>query len=177
MVSIRHALSFTVSMASLLVACGEKVVVDDGASGGGGAAAASTSSTTGPGSAGGVGGAGSTGGAGSAGGAGSTGSTGGAGGCEGLESDFLTKLGAAQGCNPALSVPQCNGSVTAQDTCGCSVVANDTSSAAAKMAVAAFDAWVGGGCGPTPCLVCPPPPPAPWYCDPTDSVCKPLYIK
>jgi hypothetical protein len=154
MVSIRHSLSFAVLMVSLQVACG-KVVVEEGAPGGGGAAVTSTSST----------------------GPGSTGSTGSTGGCGGLQSDLLTKLEAAQGCSPDIDVPQCSGSVTALDFCGCPVVANDTSFDAAQVAIEAFEAWAGAGCGPNPCFACPPPPTSPWYCDSTDAVCKPVYTK
>ena len=160
MVLLRHPLSYAALLASLLVAC-EEVVVDEGASGGGGAAATSTSST-GPGS------TGST---------GSTGGTGGAGGCQGLESDFLAKLESAQACKPEFNGTQCSGTVTAVDLCGCPVVASDMSAAAATVAVTAYDAWVKGGCGPIECLTCPPPPTDPWYCDDTDAVCKPLFIK
>jgi hypothetical protein len=157
MVSLRHRLwltgFFAASMASMLVACGGKVVVDaGGATGGGGAASTSTSSV-------GVGG------------------VGGAGGCEGLQADLQAKVAAAQACNPALSVPQCSGALVVTDTCGCLVVANDGSAMAAQIANLAFDAWVGAGCGPYPCTLCPPGPPSPWYCDPTDSVCKPVFEK
>jgi hypothetical protein len=149
------------STASMLVACGGKVVVDAGGAPGGGGAAPATSSV------------GSDG----AGGFGSTGSTGGTGGCEGLQADLMAKLAAAQACNPALSVPQCNGGVAAVDICGCTVVANDTSAAAAQSATTAFETWVGAGCGPLQCLYCPPGPGSPWYCDPTTAVCKPAFEK
>ncbi|MEO5727898.1 MAG: hypothetical protein ABI134_24175, partial [Byssovorax sp.] len=120
---------------------------------------------------------GSTGSTGGTGGTGSTGGTGGAGGCEGLEADFMAKLKTAQACNPAFNGTQCSGMVTALDLCGCTVVANDTSSAEAQIALKAFDTWVSDGCGPHDCIACPPPPPSLWFCDETDAVCKPFFTK
>lgn len=168
MILLHHPLSraalLTVATASMLAACGGKVVVDaEGAPGEGGA-----SSTTASVGSDGAGGLGST---------GSTGGTGGAGGCEGLQEDLVAKVAAAQACNPALSVPQCSGGVTTVDTCGCTVVANDKSPAAAQSASIAFKTWVSAGCGPFQCTYCPPGPETPWYCDPTEAVCKPAFEK
>lgn len=161
MVSVRHPLFpaglLAGSLATLLVACGGKVVVDGGGTGEGGAGGTTATTTAitsvGP------------------------GGVGGAGGCAGLEADLAAKLAAAQACNPALSVPQCSGAVTTIDTCGCSVVANDSNAPGAQLATTAFETWVDAGCGPFNCAVCPPPPSSPWYCDPTTAVCLPAYEK
>jgi hypothetical protein len=169
MIWLHHPLSraalLPVAIASMLVACSGEVVVDaGGTSGGGDGGAASTSSV----------GTGSSGSSGS-GGTGSTGS--GIGGCEGLEANLAGKVAAAQACNPVLAVPQCSGVVTTLDFCGCTVVANDTSSMAAQIATKAFNEWVGAGCGPFDCFTCPPGPDTPWYCDSAASICKPAFEK
>ena len=171
MILLRYPLGlsalFSVSLASMLAACGNKVVVDaNGTSGGGGAGggAASTTSVTSSSSSSEVTASASVG-------------VGGSGGCSGLQEDLLAKVAAAQACNPALSIPQCSGGTTVNDLCGCSVAANDSNPMAAESATAAFNAWVKAGCGPFACLLCPPPPPAPWHCDPTSAVCEPTFVK
>ena len=90
---------------------------------------------------------------------------------------MIATVAAAQACNPALSVPQCSGTNTTVDLCGCPVVANDSSFQAAQLANMAFTTWVNAGCGPIECFTCPPPPDAPWFCDPTSAVCKPAFEK
>jgi len=151
------ALSFT----SLLMACGGKVVVESGGTPGeGGAGGTSTTGTTTPSSqvsAGGTGGASNA--------------------CSGLQADVTATLAAAQACNPTINVPQCSGTNTAIDLCGCPVVANDSAFSAAQLESMAFNTWVSAGCGPFNCLTCPPPPSSPWFCDPTEAVCKPAFKK
>jgi len=168
--SLSRGAFLTVAIASMLSACGGKVVVDAAGvlGGGGGAGGDGSVTSTAFVGAGGSGGLGSTGGA---------GGIGGAGGCDGLQADLVAKVAAAQACNPVLSVPQCNGGVTALDLCGCLIVANDSSAMEAKIAMLAFNAWVNAGCGPYDCESCPPGPGSPWYCDPTESVCKPAFEK
>lgn len=162
MVSIRHSLFpialLSASLATLVMACGGKVIVDGGAvPGQGSGGAGSTTATT-------VGSSVTVG-------------AGGAGGCAGLQADAITTLAAAQACKPQLGVPQCSGTNTSTDLCGCSVVANDGAVTAAQLANMAFGTWVNAGCGPVECLVCPPPPSSPWFCDPTTSLCKPAGVK
>jgi hypothetical protein len=165
MISRRHpGLRITLllaSLAALSAACGGKVVVESsGAAGSGGAGGApDTAVTVGIGS------------------AAAQSGVGGAGGCTGLQADVTATLAAAQACNPALSVPQCSGTNTAVDTCGCPVVANDAAVEAAQLANMAFKTWVSAGCGPFNCFSCPPPPTSPWFCDPTAAVCKPAFQK
>jgi hypothetical protein len=155
------------SIASLLVACGGKVVVDaESAPGTGGTAA--TTSTTSPVGAGGAGTSGTSGG---------TSSTTGGGGCGGLQADLEAKVAAAQACNPAVSSPQCSGALTVLDLCGCTVVANEKTPAATQTALEAFKAWVGVGCGPFACESCPPGPDTPWYCDSNKNICMPAFEK
>ena len=162
MVSLRHSLFPTAlllaSLTSLLIACGGKVVVDGGGAAGEGGAGGSSTVTTTSSSVVAVG-------------------VGGASGCEGLQADAVATLAAAQACNPALSVPQCSGTNTTIDLCGCAVVANDSSFTAAQLANMAFGTWVMAGCGPFECFTCPPPPTSPWYCDPTEAICKPAFEK
>jgi hypothetical protein len=165
MVSLHHprlrAALLVASFTSILAACGGKVVVDgEGTSGEGGAGGDPTTVTT------------------------ATTSTqfvavgvGGAGGCDGLQADAIATLAAAQACNPALNALQCSGTNTTVDLCGCPVVANDSAFSAAQLATMAFTTWVNAGCGPFECFACPPPPDNPWYCDPTESICKPAGIK
>lgn len=157
-------ISFRISLAALtavstIAACGGNVVVDRNGSGG---AATTTSSTTTE-----------------TGGVGGQGGFGGQGGsyCDSLQSSLVEALADAQACNPALSVPQCSGVVTALDTCGCEVVAKDQSVKLASVAVATYESWVSEGCGPYDCFACPPPPNSPWYCDPTEKKCKPAFEK
>ncbi len=57
----------------------------------------------------------------------------------------------AQACNPAISSLQCSGVLTVTDTCGCTVVANEKTLVAAQLAAKAFNTWVGAGCGPFQC--------------------------
>ena len=153
---LSRAALLAAAVASLLVACGGKVVVEaDGVSGGGGATTATISSSVGSSGNGGVG----------------------AGGCEGLQADVVKKVAAAQACNPVLSVPQCSGMVTTVNLCGCPIVANDSSSMVAENATSAFKSWVSAGCGPFDCDNCPPGPGSAWYCDPTTAVCKPAFEK
>jgi hypothetical protein len=150
--------------AALLAACGGKVVVDAagagggnvvvGASGSGGGS--STTATTGTGT--------------------GTGA-GGAGGCAALLLDFGMKLDAAQACNPALSSPQCTGMSIVTDACGCQEVAGEGHPEAINASQLAYGNWTFAGCGPYACESCPPPPQAPWYCDPTSGRCVPTYKK
>ncbi len=168
MILLRHPLGLSAllsaSLASMLIACGGKVVVDASGAPGGGGAGGAAASTTSVSSSSEVTAIASVG-------------VGGAGGCAGLQEDLVAKVAAAQACNTALSVPQCSGGTTVNDLCGCSVAANDTNSMAAQISTAAFKAWVNAGCGPIACLLCPPPPPAPWHCDPTSAVCEPTFEK
>jgi hypothetical protein len=177
MIPLRSSLALpallAASFASLLVACSGDVIVDaTGASGGSGGSAsgggtggdtattsASSVSTT------------------SATAATTSTSTGGAADCNALQEDVVSKVAAAQACDPAISSLQCSGAVTALDLCGCTVAANEKTPEAAKLAVSAFDSWVKAGCGPISCLLCPPPPPDPWFCDPMSLVCKPAFVK
>ncbi len=150
------------SLAALSAACGGKVVVESsGATGGGGAGGApGVTVSVGIGSS-----------------AAQSGPGGGPGACSGLEADVNATLAAAQACNPALSVPQCSGTNTAIDTCGCVVVANDSAIDAAQLATMAFKTWASAGCGPFSCFTCPPPPPSPWFCEPVSGTCKPTFQK
>jgi hypothetical protein len=165
MVSLRHpmfsaallALSFT----SLLVACGGKVVVEGGGTPGeGGAGGTSTTGTTNP-----------------SGQVTATGAGGASQACAGLQADVTATVAAAQACNPGLDAPQCSGTNIVADLCGCPVVANNGSISAAQLANMAFKTWVSAGCGPFNCFTCPPPPTDPWFCDPTEAICKPAFIK
>ena len=147
-----------VVIASTLIACGGKVVVD------------AEGVTAGAGGGGGGGGAG-------AGGGGSGSTSGGFGGCYPLQAEVKAKLEAAQACNPVLAVVQCSGAVVAKDLCGCTVVANDTTPMKGQAALEAFDAWISAGCGPFLCEFCPPGPDTAWYCDGATSTCKPAFEK
>lgn len=165
MVSLRHPLLRTALLAltltSLLVACGGKVVVDGaGTPGEGGAGGTSTTTTTTSPSS-----------------QAATGAGGANAACAGLQTDATATLAAAQACNPTLSVPQCSGTNVASDLCGCPVVANDSAFSAAQLANMAFKTWVSAGCGPIECFSCPPPPSSPWFCDPTAAICKPAFTK
>ncbi|APR76237.1 Hypothetical protein A7982_01584 [Minicystis rosea] len=142
------ALVFAV-VSALVAACGGKVVVDvDGAAGGG-----LPEPTTGV-------------------GASTSSGTAGAGGCDELGAILESAVFAAQTCNPVLSVQQCSGKVVIHDGCGCELAANETKPGAAMAAISAFDTWVAAGCGPVPCLLCPPPPSSePWFCNPATSQC------
>jgi hypothetical protein len=125
------------------------------------------------GSSGGDGGASSSGGGSVLGGGG----IGGAETCDGMLSIVLDELAKAQTCSPYVNTIQCSGKITAVDTCGCTVAANEGAGAVAASEQDAFDNWVGAGCGPHECYACPPAPPSPWYCDPTTLTCKPAYVK
>lgn len=166
MISLRNPLWLTALAASFaLVACGGKVVVDQGTTPGSGGSTTSTT-TTGLGALTGTGGDGG----------GSVGGGGGAGGCDGLYAAFDAQLSEAQACNPALSTIQCSGKVTTVDACGCEVAANDMSFGAAQNASSAFMSWVAAGCGPYECFGCPPPPgSSTWFCDPNTSQCQPTW--
>ncbi|MEP7119531.1 MAG: hypothetical protein ABJE95_01425 [Byssovorax sp.] len=167
MVSLRHPLSRTallaLSLTSLLLACGGKVVVDGAATPGeggkGGGSSTTGTGTNGPTTVAGTG----------------VGGSGGA--CAGLQADVTATLAAAQACNPAINAPQCSGTNVVADLCGCPVVANDSAFSAAQLANMAFTTWVNAGCGPFECFACPPPPSSPWFCDPTASICKPAFEK
>lgn len=159
MISLRKPIWPTALAAACLsaafVACGGKVVVDQGSEIGG--AGGTTSTGTG--------------------GLGGAGGIGGAGGCDALLADFQAKLDAAQACNPLINAIQCSGTVVAFDTCGCEVVANDQASTAASYAIGAYESWADAGCGPYDCALCPPPPSSPWFCDPATSKCQPAWEK
>ncbi len=167
MVSLRHAVFpialLAASLTSLLMACGGKVVVDGAGTpgeGGGAASSGSISATTGSSVTVGVGV-----------------SVGGAGGCAGLQADVTATLAAAQACNPGIDALQCTGVNVVSDLCGCPVDANDSAITAAQLATMAFNTWVNASCGPFACSLCPPPPSAQWFCDPTEAICKPAFEK
>lgn len=174
---LRHSLRLPALLAaaltSTLVACNSKVIVDGsntpgdgggGAGGTGGAGGVATTSVTTTSVTSGVT-------------VSSTAATGGPDECTSLEQDLVAKVAAAQACDPTISSLQCSGAVIVNDLCGCEVAANEKTPAAAQSANLAFKTWVGAGCGPFACLICPPPPPSPWYCDPTSLVCKPAFEK
>jgi hypothetical protein len=127
----------------ILAACGGKVVVDasGGGSGGGGGTLSTSSSTSGD------------------------------GGCFQPDLDVAAALDAARACNPAINAIQCDGTAVIHDQCGCSIVANEHSPDAVAAAQQAYNAWTASGCGPYDCTLCPPPPPAPYFCDATTSQC------
>lgn len=166
MILLRHPWSraalVTASIASLLAACGGKVVVDAEDTPGTGGTAATTSSV-------GTGGIGTS--------VASSTTSGGNVKCSGLQEDVEATVTAAQACNPAFSSPQCSGSLTVTDVCGCVVVANEKTPQAAQLAAKAFNTWVGAGCGPFQCESCPPGPDSPWFCDPTFKICRPAFEK
>lgn len=87
---------------------------------------------------------------------------------------FLDRsLAAAVACQPQCGLPQCTGTTTVLDTCGCTVVANDLFPDLADEAVADYEAMV-SFCDPAPCATpCPPGPEARWSCDPDSSRCTP----
>ncbi len=159
----------TASIASLLAACGGKVVVDAEDTPGTGGTAATTSSV-------GAGGIGTSGTTGISTTTGNT-TTGGNSKCSGLQKDVEATVATAQACNPALSSLQCSGALAVRDTCGCVVVANEKTPEAAQLANMAFETWIGAGCGPFPCESCPPGPDSPWFCDPNLKTCRPAFEK
>jgi hypothetical protein len=87
-------------------------------------------------------------------------------------------VAAAEACNAALNIVQCNGTATVHDACGCVVIGNETNPQAVS---AANNAWTDcesmGCCGPmahpiTPltCGKCPGTT-ATGHCDPATSLC------
>lgn len=137
-------------LGSLLpAACGGKVVVDAGGSGGEGGTPTTSTST----------------------------STATSGGCDGPNLNLGTALDAALACNPAINAIQCDGSAVVHDHCGCAIVANEHSPDAVAAAQQAYNAWTAAGCGPYDCTLCPPPPPAPYFCDATTSQCTAALVK
>lgn len=161
MISRRTSL-LALALASIVAACGGNVVVDKGGS-------TTTTTTTGD--------TGGTGGTGGIGGTGGTGGVGAADVCGALEEQVKSALDAAQKCNPAISSLQCSGAVTALDTCGCPVAANEKNPQLADHELNVWNQWVGAGCGPYDCFACPPPPTSGWYCDPNKGACTAAWMQ
>lgn len=118
------------------------------------------------------------GGTGAAGGAGGSGTGGGAANCDLLEKNLAQKLLEAQACDPTINAIQCSDKAIVKDGCGCDEAGNELNPAAVAASNDAYDTWVGFGCGPYECALCPPPPQSsPWYCDPTQKKCLPAFEK
>lgn len=149
---------------ALAAACGGKAVIDPEAqTGAGGTGAASTTSSTSSST--------TTTSSGTGGVAGSGGTT--TNFCDLLQEELENAIWSAQWCDPLINALQCTGDTVILDTCGCPVVANDTTPHAAEEALIAYDGWVAEGCGPFLCSTCPPPPSSPWYCDGDVMMCEP----
>lgn len=72
--------------------------------------------------------------------------------CSMLEQMMNAAVEAARACNPALSSPQCDGSIILEDPCGCpSIVANEKTPQQAAAAKQAIADWKAAGCGPLEC--------------------------
>ena len=95
--------------------------------------------------------------------------------CDLLLEELENTIWTAQSCDPLINAIQCSGQTVITDLCGCEVVANDMSPEAAEEAQINYEYWVAEGCGPSDCTACPPPPSAPWYCDPNSMMCEPAY--
>ncbi len=95
--------------------------------------------------------------------------------CDLLQEELENSIWSAQLCDPLINALQCTGQTVITDVCGCELVANDLSPESAEEAQINYDYWVAEGCGPFLCADCPPPPSAPWYCDPNSKMCEPAY--
>jgi len=62
---------------------------------------------------------------------------------------------AALACDPTIFIAQCTGSAIIRDLCGCQVIANENNPTAVQAAHDAYASWIGIGCGPMTCDVCP----------------------
>src|SRR4051812_18401866 len=92
---------------------------------------------------------------------------GGAQSCDALLQSLQQKIAAAQVCSPFINSIQCDGSAMVPDSCGCSVLVNETNQAAIQAADAAAQAAAQGGCfapceGPCPFS-------GPGYCQPSSN--------
>ncbi len=123
---LRLSLVFTVVA---LTACGGNVVFVEDGSGGGGSTTDSVTTSVG-----------------------TTSSVGTGSSCDLLAAQLDDAVRASVSCDPTISSTQCDGTAVLNDTCACpSILANERNPELYQSALAAYDAWVGAGCGPLDC--------------------------